>query len=88
VSRPTILAIDADEGSLRAIEGELLERYRASYRVVCVATTAAAEAELGRVADAGEEVALVLAGESLDGTPGREILGRARSSTSRRSGRC
>jgi thioredoxin reductase (NADPH) len=78
VSRPTILAIDADEGSLRAIEGELLERYRVSYRVVCVATAAAAEAELGRVADAGEEVALVLAGESLPGAPGREILGRVR----------
>jgi thioredoxin reductase (NADPH) len=78
VSRPTILAIDADEGSLRAIEGELLERYRVSYRVVCVATAAAAEAELGRVADAGEEVALVLAGESLDGPPGREVLGRVR----------
>jgi hypothetical protein len=44
VSRPTILAIDADEGSLQDIEGELLERYRASYRVVCVTTVAAAEA--------------------------------------------
>ena len=30
MSRPTILALDADERSLREIEGELLERYRAS----------------------------------------------------------
>lgn len=78
MSRPSILAVDADEGALRTTEGELLERYRASYRVVCVATVAAAEAELGRVADAGEEVALVLAGDSLAGSPGRELLGRVR----------
>jgi len=78
VSRPTILAVEADEGSLREIEGELLERYRASYRIVCVATVAEAEAELGRVADADGEVALMLAGETLDGSPGRELLGRVR----------
>jgi thioredoxin reductase (NADPH) len=78
VSRPTILAVDADEGALRTIEGELLERYRGSYRVVCVGTVAEAEGELGRVAAVGEEVALMLAGDSLDGAPGRDLLGRAR----------
>jgi thioredoxin reductase (NADPH) len=78
VSRPTILALDADDRSLREIEGELLERYRASYRVVCVATVAEAEAELGRVADAEGDVALVLAGEILDAARGRQVLGRVR----------
>ena len=71
VSRPTILAVDADDRALRVIEGELLERYQGSYRVACVGTVAEAEAALGRVADAGEEVALMLAGDSLDGAPGR-----------------
>ncbi len=77
-SRPTILAVDTDEGALRAIEGELLGRYRGSYRVACVGTVAAAEAELGRAADSGDEVALMLAGGDLDGAPGWELLGRAR----------
>jgi thioredoxin reductase (NADPH) len=78
VSRPILLAVDADAKSLRAIEGELAERYQGSYRVVCVGSAPEAEAELARAAAAGEEVALTLAGESLDGSSGRDLLGGVR----------
>ncbi len=78
VSQPVLLAVDSDEGSLRAVERELVDRYERSYRIVCVGSAAAAEAELAQAAAAGEDVALVLAGESLDGAPGSEFLARVR----------
>lgn len=77
--RPVLLAVDDDESSLRRIEGELTERYERSYRVVCVGSAGEAEAELTRAASSGEEVALILAGVSLDGAPGSDLLGKVRS---------
>jgi len=78
VSRPVLLAVDENQESLRRIEDELRDRYERSYRIVCHASVAEAEAELARLADAGEDVALVIAGDSLDGAPGSEFLGRVR----------
>lgn len=78
MSRPVLIAVDEDEVSLRAIERELIDRYERSYRIACVGSAPAAEAELRRTADAGEDVALVLAGDSLGGAPGSELLGRVR----------
>ncbi len=78
MSRPVLLVVEESQESLQAIEAELLDRYERAYRVVCVGSAAEAEAELGRLAEAGEEVALVLAGERLGGAPGTELLGRVR----------
>jgi thioredoxin reductase (NADPH) len=78
VSSPVLFAVDNDEDSLRAIERELSDRYERSYRIVCVGSAPEAEAELSRLAAAGEDVALVLAGESLDGAPGSEFLAGVR----------
>jgi thioredoxin reductase (NADPH) len=78
VSHPVVFAVDDDEESLRAIERELVDRYERSYRVVCLGSAPEAEAELARSAEAGEEVALVLAGESLGGKPGSEFLANVR----------
>jgi thioredoxin reductase (NADPH) len=78
VSRPAILTVDEGEKSLREIEGELRERYEHSYRIVCVGSATEAEAELDRLAEAGEEVALVMAGETLGGESGAEFLGGVR----------
>ncbi|HUA73477.1 MAG TPA: FAD-dependent oxidoreductase [Solirubrobacteraceae bacterium] len=75
---PVILAADEDERSLQDIERELSERYERSYRIVCVGSAREATAELTRLADAGEELALVLAGDTLDGAPGSELLGKVR----------
>lgn len=70
--------VDSDEDSLRAIERELVDRYERSYRIVCVGSATEAEAALVTMSDAGEDVALVLAGESLDGAAGSEFLGGVR----------
>src|SRR5690349_5104854 len=77
VPSPVLLAVDEDEKSLRDVERELRDRYERSYRVLCLGSAPEAEAELSRMADAGEEVALVLAGDSL-GAPGSELLGGVR----------
>jgi thioredoxin reductase (NADPH) len=78
VSRPVLFAVDENEQSLQAIEAELLDRYERAYRVVCVATAAEAEEELARLAEAGEDLALVLAGETVGGAPGSDLLGEVR----------
>jgi thioredoxin reductase (NADPH) len=78
VSQPVIFAVDDDEDSLRAIERELVDRYERSYRIVCIGSAAEAEAELVRMSTAGEDIALVLAGESLDGASGSAFLGGVR----------
>ena len=78
VSQPVLLAVDSDEGSLRAVERELVDRYERSYRIVCVGSAPEGEAELARMAGAGEDVALVLAGESLEGAPGSGFLAGVR----------
>ncbi len=80
MSRPVLLVVDENQKSLRDIEGELCDRYERSYRIVCLGSAPEAEAELVRTAGAGEEVALVLAGDSLGGAPGSEFLGRVRRS--------
>jgi thioredoxin reductase (NADPH) len=78
VPSPVLLAVDEDEKSLGDIERELRDRYERSYRIVCLGSAPEAEMELSRMADAGEDVALVLAGDSLGGAPGSELLGGVR----------
>jgi thioredoxin reductase (NADPH) len=78
MSRAVILAVDENEQSLYDIERELSDRYERSYRIVCLGSASDAEAELIRFADAGEEVALALAGDSLGGEPGSKFLSGVR----------
>jgi len=75
---PVLLAVDEDETALRAVERELIDRYSRSYRVVCVTSAQEAMAELEALADAGEDVALVLAAQSFAGVAGNELLGQVR----------
>ena len=74
---PALLAVDADPG-LGHIERELRSRYESSYRVICTTSPDEALATLSELSDAGEEVALVLAGQSLSKTTGGDLLERAR----------
>jgi thioredoxin reductase (NADPH) len=78
VAVPVLFAIDEGERSLRDIERELVDRYSRGYRVVCVSSAEEAMAELQALKDAGEDVALVLAAQSLGGTTGGELLGKVR----------
>jgi thioredoxin reductase (NADPH) len=78
VAVPVLLAADEDERALRVVERELLGRYERGYRVVCVGSAEDAIAELLALERAGEDVALVLAAQSFEGTTGGELLGKVR----------
>lgn len=73
-----LLAVDEDPGALRDVARELRDRYTRDYRVMCTSSPREALAHLESLAAAGEEVALVLAGLSISGMPGSELLGAVR----------
>jgi thioredoxin reductase (NADPH) len=63
LSVPVLVAVDEDAHALREVERELVDRYSRSYRVVCVSSAEQAMVELELLADAEEDVALVLAAQ-------------------------
>ena len=78
VSQPVLLVVDQDVDSLRRIEHELRDRYGRHYYVTSTGSTTEARAQLEDLAADRAEVALILAGQSLPGTSGIELLDRAR----------
>ena len=77
-SRPVLIAVEHRPEALRQLERELDNRYQADYRVVCLSSPDEALATLEELAAAGEQVALVLAGEALAGTSGTALLAEVR----------
>jgi len=75
---PVIVAVDSDPGALADVERELRDRYARHYRIECLSSPGDALDLLGELAAAGGEVALVLAGCTLRGTTGSELLDRVR----------
>jgi thioredoxin reductase (NADPH) len=75
---PVLVAVDDDRECLSALERELGERYSRDYRIVCTASPEDALATLEKLAEDGEEVALVLAAQWLPGTTGSELFGQVR----------
>ena len=73
---PVLLAVDDDPSALGDVEAQLAQRYVQEYRVVCLADAHSALRVLKELADQGEEVALVLAGESLSRSREGELLQR------------
>ncbi|WP_138735314.1 FAD-dependent oxidoreductase [Modestobacter excelsi] len=74
MSTPVLVAVDDHPDLLRDVERELRNRYTADYRICCLSSADDALATLDRLAAAGDEVALVLAGEELAGRPGTALL--------------
>ena len=75
---PVLLVVDEQHDRLEAVADQLLQRYACDYRVESLSDADRALRTLAELADAGEEVALVLVGTSLaDATVG-ELLERAR----------
>ena len=72
---PLLVAIDEDQFLLADVERELSARYAADYRICCLGTVDEGLAMLSRLADAGDDVALVLAG---DESSGLDVLGAVR----------
>jgi thioredoxin reductase (NADPH) len=78
VSGPALVAVDEDVGALRDVERELRDRYARHYRIMCMRSSREARACLEDLAAAGDEVALILAGQWLSGMTGSELLDEAR----------
>jgi thioredoxin reductase (NADPH) len=78
MANPVILTVDADPAGLAGIERELLDRYSRHYDVVCTASAAEARGRLAQLRENGNDVAVVLAGQELDGTTGGELLAEVR----------
>src|SRR5688500_8159259 len=62
---PVLLAVEEDPTALADVERELRDRYARSYRIICTRSPDDALEELTRLAEAREEVALVLAAQWL-----------------------
>jgi thioredoxin reductase (NADPH) len=78
MAQPVLLAIDDDPDALGDVERELQDRYARHYRVVCLRSPTDARSQLEEFAASGVEVALVLAGQWLQGMTGSEILNEVR----------
>jgi thioredoxin reductase (NADPH) len=72
---PIILAVDPDDDALARITAHL-DRYTHDYRVACRASTEEALAELERLRERGDRVAVVLAGRGEHGLRGEDLLER------------
>ena len=77
-SFPVLLAVDDDADTLAAVERELNDRYGRHYRVVCLRSPVDAHTQLEQLAASGDAVALVLAGQWLDGMTGSDLLDETR----------
>jgi thioredoxin reductase (NADPH) len=75
---PVLVAVDDDGECLSALERELSDRYSRDYRIICTPSPEDALSTLERLAQDGDEVALVLAGQWLPGTTGSELFGQVR----------
>ena len=87
MSGPVLLAVDEDASALRDVERELRDRYARHYRVIGMRSSHEARACLEDLAAAGEEVAVVLAGQWLSGMTGSELFERGASPSSAREAR-
>jgi thioredoxin reductase (NADPH) len=78
MSAPVLVAVDEDAAARHDVERELCDRYARHYRVMCMPSSHEARACLEDLAAAGDEVALVLAGQWLSGMTGSELLDETR----------
>ncbi len=71
---PVLVAVDEDQGVLDDVETQLVQRYAPDYRVEAARGRDEALRTLTELKEAGADVALVLAGQSVAGTAGGELL--------------
>jgi CheY-like chemotaxis protein len=77
VAKPALVAVHGNPRMLAALEQALRRRFGLDYQIVGADAPAAALEVLGRLNQAGEQVALLLADESLEGMTGVELLCQA-----------
>jgi thioredoxin reductase (NADPH) len=76
-SRPVILVVDDDAASLGLLTDELRTRYGRDYRILSPSSANEALVQLSALAEANEEVALILADQWMPDMPGVELLAAA-----------
>jgi thioredoxin reductase (NADPH) len=76
VDKPVFFLVDDEKGVLEALAGDLRRRFAADYRILTERSPDVALASLGQLAAASQEVALVVAGQSLARISGVEFLMR------------
>lgn len=74
MSLPLLLVIDDDPTALGAVIAQLVQRYGHDYRVAGAGDPEEARVRLSELADAGEELALLLAAQSFTGAAGGGVL--------------
>ena len=77
-SLPVVLAVDDDRSALATVQAQLTQRYAGDYRVTSVVDPDEALRTLTDLAQAGDEVALVLAGKSLSDTGAGDLFEQVR----------
>ena len=77
-AKATILVVDDESSILEVLTEELQTRYGRDYRVLAASSSDEALDHLRSMADAGDEVALILADQWLPTTSGVELLAAAR----------
>jgi thioredoxin reductase (NADPH) len=77
MARPALVAVYDDPEVLAALDQALQSRFGTDYQILAATTPAAALDILGRLGQAGEQVALVLADQWLQGMTGVELLRQA-----------
>ncbi len=75
---PVLVAVDEDREALEDVETQLVQRYARDYRVECLTDPDESLRTLRRLADDGEEVALVLAATAFSRTTGSQLLEHVR----------
>ena len=74
MAKPALVVVDGDRDTLAVLDRALQRRFGSDYQVLAAETPAAALTALGQ---AGEQVALLLAGQWLEGMTGIQFLSRA-----------
>jgi len=77
MAKPALVVASDDSGTRKALDQALRRRYGADYQVIATDAPAAALAALGQLSEAGDQVALLLAGQCLPSIAGLEFLSRA-----------
>jgi thioredoxin reductase (NADPH) len=78
MAKPVLVAVDAENASLRALTRELESRYGAHYQVASCSSAEVALARLAELKAVGADVPLVLADLQLPGMSGTQLLARVR----------
>src|ERR1700749_3904202 len=78
MSRPVLLVVDGDREARDLVEQELRDRYGRHYRIESLGSGREARQLLEQLAADGDDVAMVLAGQQLEGSTSGELLEAAR----------